>query len=85
MVIILLTLSFLIGPTASAEAPKAPARQKVIDFDDSLVEGVNKQPWDSFSQLSQAQRSARKSHLYRKRKGFRAETLQTLARLGNQP
>ncbi len=63
------------GENASAEAG---SRSKVIDFEDALVEGVNKQPLDSLSQLSDAQRRRRKVHLYRKRVGFRAETKQTL-------
>ena len=53
-------------------------RGKVIDFDDEVVEGVNKQPLDSLSQVSEADKRRRKPHLYRKRGGFRTETAETL-------
>jgi len=52
-------------------------RQKVIDFEDSLVEGMNKRPLDSFSQISERDRR-KKLHLYRKRSGFRTENQTTL-------
>lgn len=48
----------------------ADSRKTKIDFEDALVEGVNKQPLDSLSQLSDEQ-NARKYRLYRKRGGFR--------------
>jgi hypothetical protein len=53
-------------------------RGKVIDFEDETVEGVNKKPYDSFSQLSDGNKKRRRAHLYRKRAGFRAETIETL-------
>ena len=37
---------------------------KKIDFDDSLVEGVNKRPYDSLSQISDRSGKNRKQHLY---------------------
>jgi hypothetical protein len=55
-----------------------PKRSKVIDFEDELVEGMNKRPLDSLSQIGDAARRKKKPHLYRKRIGFRAETLETL-------
>ncbi|HTL13263.1 MAG TPA: hypothetical protein VL588_12285 [Bdellovibrionota bacterium] len=48
-------------------------RGKVIDFEEDLVEGVNKKPYDSLSQLSEKNRKKR-AHLYRKRPSFREET-----------
>jgi len=45
-------------------------RQTKIDFEDQLVEGVNRQPLDSLSQLSE-DRNSKKYRLYRKRAGFR--------------
>lgn len=53
-------------------------RQKVIDFEDQLVEGMNKQPLDSLNQISEKDRKKKKPHLYRKRTGFRSETNETL-------
>jgi hypothetical protein len=54
-------------------------RSKVIDFEDEVVEGLNKRPWDSVSQLSEKDRKRKKIHLYRKRGGFSSETAQTLS------
>ena len=48
----------------------AADRRKKIDFEDQLVEGVNRQPLDSLSQLSE-DRASKKYRLYRKRAGFR--------------
>jgi hypothetical protein len=48
----------------------AAERRKKIDFEDQLVEGVNRQPLDSLSQLSE-DRASKKYRLYRKRAGFR--------------
>jgi len=54
------------------------SRQKVIDFDGEVVEGVNKKPLDSLTQLSEKEKRRRKIHLYHKRRGFRTETQETL-------
>ena len=59
----------------------AEKRTKVIDFEDEVVEGMNKRPLDSVSQISERDRSRRKPHLYRKRAGFRDETIQTLGEI----
>ncbi|NCN28385.1 hypothetical protein GW915_12530 [bacterium] len=48
----------------------AGSRETKIDFEDALVEGVNKQPLDSLSQLSDDSAS-RKYRLYRKRGGYK--------------
>jgi hypothetical protein len=56
-------------------------RGKVIDFEDELVEGVNKRPLDSLSQISERNRRGRKMHLYRKRAGFRTETQETISEM----
>ena len=67
-----------IGLLMATSAQSGVKREKVIDFDDEVVEGVNKQPLDSLSQVSEAERRRRKPHLYRKRGGFRTETTETL-------
>ncbi len=54
-------------------------RSKSIDFDDSLVEGVNKKPLDSYSQISDAQKKRKRAHLYRKRDLFDHETGEAFA------
>ncbi len=56
----------------------AGERTKSIDFDDEVVEGVNKKAYDSLSQVSENGRDRNKSHLYRKRGEFRPETEETL-------
>lgn len=53
-------------------------RAKVIDFEDEVVEGLNKKPLDSVDQISEANRKKHKPHLYRKRGGFRTETAESL-------
>jgi hypothetical protein len=60
-------------------------RQKVIDFEDEVVEGMSKRPLDSLSQLSEAEKRRRAMHLYRKRAGFRTETSETLRLLRYLP
>lgn len=52
--------------------------QKVIDFDDDVVEGVNRKPLDSLNQISEADKRKTKSHLYRKRASFKNEVQETL-------
>ncbi len=44
-------------------------RSKSINFEDELVEGINRKPLDSVNQLSELEANQRK-HLYRKRSGF---------------
>ena len=57
-------------------------RSRAIDFEDELVEGMNKRPLDSVSQLSGKDRRHKKPHLYRKRSGFRDENRETLQTAG---
>lgn len=78
--LILTLLTSLALPSASA-APGSPppsSRSKVIDFDGDLVEGVNKRPYDSLSEVNDGNGRAKKIHLYKKRKGFRTETQETI-------
>ena len=75
----LLLLSLLLALSLPAFAAKeTEKRQKVIDFEDELVEGLNRRPLDSLSQISERDKKRRKPHLYRKRASFRSETLETL-------
>ena len=68
----------LFALTLSLTASSTDKRQKVIDFEDEVVEGLNKRPYDSVSQLSEKDGKRKKIHLYRKRAGFSSETAQTL-------
>jgi hypothetical protein len=81
----ILTIIFGISAEQSTYAKEndTPSRQKIIDFEGDLVEGVNKRPLDSLSEISEAQKRKRKMHLYRKRKGFRSETLETIREMRN--
>jgi hypothetical protein len=53
-------------------------RTKVIDFEDEVVEGVNRKPLDSLNQISERNGHKKKPHLYRKRGGFKSETAESL-------
>jgi hypothetical protein len=55
-------------------------RKRSIDFEDTLVEGVNKQPLDSLSQISEEQKK-NDVRLYRKRAGFKDLMSRTLEEL----
>jgi hypothetical protein len=59
----------------------AEKRSKVIDFDDEVVEGLNKRPLDSLNAISERDRKKHKPHLYRKRAGFRTETDEMLRQI----
>ena len=74
----LLLASFLLVRETCFGAEK---RSKVIDFDDEVVEGLNKRPLDSLNQISERDRKKHKPHLYRKRAGFRTETDETLRQI----
>jgi hypothetical protein len=63
---------------AAHTAAWSSERKKVIDFDDELVEGMNKRPLDSVSQLGEGSSKKKKPHLYRKRASFRSEMLESL-------
>ena len=85
MRVMLLLLSLLgilsiVGFAATLQDASAAEskRQKVIDFEDETIEGLNKRPLDSLSQISEKEKRRRKPHLYRKRMGFRSETSETL-------
>lgn len=75
LILFILLLGSLEAISASAEQTK---RGRVIDFDDELVEGLNKRPLDSANQISERDRRRRKSHLYRKRAGFKTENHETM-------
>ena len=63
----------------SARAQHPPSnRKKVIDFDDEMVEGLNKRPLDSLSQISERDKNRRKNHLYKKRTSFTTDNRELL-------
>lgn len=70
-----------------ALVPSAPAKERkgaetqVIDFEDELIEGLNKSPLDSLSQISEQEGKKNRIHLYKKRVGFKSETRESLREL----
>lgn len=70
-------------PLPSHGADQAKQLQKVIDFEGDVVEGMNKRSFESASQISEREKRKRKSHLYRKRAGFRGETSETIREMRN--
>lgn len=73
---------FILLCLLSAQAWAGSNRQKMIDFDDELVEGMNKKPLDSVSQLGEGAGGKKKPHLYRKRSSFKTETRDAYRTLG---
>ena len=78
--LVLATLVTVGNPSFGADKK----RQKAIDFEDDLVEGMNKRPLDSLNQISERDKKHRKPHLYQKRIGFRDETSEILRELRYQ-
>jgi hypothetical protein len=74
----LVALAFSLLLTHAGIAAEKAKGQKVIDFEDEVVEGLNKRPFDSLSQISERNKKRHKPHLYRKRVGFRTETADSL-------
>jgi hypothetical protein len=72
-----LSLLFLSQAALATSSPGSKG-QKVIDFEDETIEGLNKRPLDSLSQISEKDKRRRKPHLYRKRASFRSETAESL-------
>jgi hypothetical protein len=82
-IIVIISLLSLVGFAYTLQDARAgdAKRSKVIDFEDETIEGLNKRPLDSLSQISEKDRHRRKPHLYRKRSSFRSETAETLRSL----
>ena len=62
IIIILFTSSF-------SHADELNKRSKTINFEDDVVEGINRKPLDSVNQISERDAKGR-PHLYKKRAGF---------------
>jgi hypothetical protein len=70
------TAAYAATPTNSTTKSKTGS-QKNLNFDGDYVELMNKNPLDSVTELSEANRN-RDGHLYRKRASFVPETSDTL-------
>ena len=75
--ILFLTLFLLQSSVFAQESGK---RSKSINFEDEMVEGINRKNLDSFNQISE-QTGKNKNHLYRKRAGFNDRDLSLLTEL----
>lgn len=60
-------------PLVFAEDSAPEKSQKQVDFEDEMIEGVNRQPLDSLSQISDQDDGRGPSHLYRKRDSIKDE------------
>jgi hypothetical protein len=76
--ILLFALAFSSAALASDEPAYGMKPSKKLEFEDGMVEGLNKRPLDSLNQLSEADRNVKLPHLYKKRTGFADETAETL-------
>jgi hypothetical protein len=74
-------LTFFLSGTGRAESSKrvkvgnAPTEdsKKSLDFDGEVVEGMNRQPLDSLTQVSEGDDGNSKNHLYRRNKKSKDE------------
>ena len=63
-------LTCLLAVPAFAEDKGA---KRELDFEGEVIEGMNRQPLDSMTQISEGQGDRSKGHLYRRRKKFHEE------------
>ncbi len=79
--VVVYALSLAQASANGHNADKHSDRQKIIDFEDEVVEGLNKKPLDSLSQISEKNKKKGRPHLYKKRVGFKSEIDETLHEL----
>lgn len=63
---ILIIFSMMLIPALSEAQSK---RSTTLNFEDEMVEGINRKPLDSVNQISERNKN-KKNHLYKKRAGF---------------
>jgi len=64
------TLGLIAGTLISLQSQAFQGKRSTnINFEDEVVEGINRKPLDSVNQISERDKNG-KSHLYRKRAGF---------------
>ena len=69
MKILVLMMSLLLSNSVLNSASADSKRSTTINFEDDLIEGINRKPLDSVNQISERDRKNR-NHLYKKRAGF---------------
>ncbi len=81
-----LSLVVLLGSLTTSEA-HAGERKTSLDFEEQLVEGVNKRPLDSLNSVNDGNGAGKNRHLYSRKIRFEAENrrlLQDAARYSTQ-
>lgn len=68
-------------PAREAAGPATGDSQQKLDFEDELIEGMNKKPYDSLSQISERDKKKNDGHLYWKRSNFQPESNEALREL----
>jgi hypothetical protein len=58
------------GPPTAGQSNKKDESKKQLDFDGDVVEGMNRQPLDSLTQVSEGDGSGAKNHLYHRVRKF---------------
>jgi hypothetical protein len=72
------------APPAAADKSAKPTRGKSISFEDSVVEGMNKNPLDSLEHTIATDKNGR-THLYQKKPHFKVEMRQAARDAGYGP
>lgn len=67
-----ITFLFLFPALVFGKSPGSGSK-KSLDFDGEVVEGMNKQPLDSLSQISEQEGARKKKHLYQVRTKYTKE------------
>jgi hypothetical protein len=83
--IIGITILLVMGFTSVSQSSEKDKRTRVIDFEEQVIEGLNRRPLDSMTQIVEKRLKGVHAHLYRKRIGFKNEVQETLSELRYQP
>lgn len=78
--VVALLVHMLVLPFAHASGPEGD-RTTTIDFEEELIEGMNKRPLDSLTQLSDRRDQGDATHLYWKKRSFPHEIRETALEL----
>lgn len=78
LLIVALTVGVAFQVAGAFAADGGGGRGRSIDFEEELIEGVNKKPYDSLNQISERDKRKKKPHLYNKRGSFKTETEESL-------
>jgi hypothetical protein len=79
-ILFLLCLAFALHAEEKPATPQGESSKK-LDFEGETVEGLNRQPLDSLSQISESDGTKKRPHLYQQRKEFHDENTQLIREL----